>query len=96
MNQHANILEKKLENIVLKNEDLANSLEKSNKVHSNFNYTKDILNQKLDIAENKTVDLKKEIIANENKLKELRKKHAEDMKHSQFRIKDLKNENKIW
>ena len=50
--------------------------------------------QNIDIAENKTVDLKKEIIANENKLKELSKKHAEDMKHSQFRIRDLENENK--
>ena len=33
-------------------------------------------------------------MANENKLKELRKKHAEYMKHLQFWIKDLENENK--
>ena len=92
--QHADILEKKLENTVIKNEDLVNSLEKANKLSLNFNITKDILTEKLEIAEDNAVDLKKEIIVNENKLKELRKKHAEDMKHLELRVKDLENEKK--
>ena len=88
---NADILEKKFEDIGIKNTELENSLEESKVIISNLNETQNILHEKVDVTEKENADLKHEKAVNEIKLKEKRNKHAEELRKLQMHIKDLEH-----
>ena len=91
---NTDILEKKLEDIVMENKHLVNSLKNTNETISVLNDTKDMLHQKLNNAENSYANLKNKNEANEFKIKELKKNHTEEVKKLDIQIKDLVREKK--
>ena len=91
---NADILQKKFQDIEIENQELEKSLEEAMETISNFNETKNTLHEKIDVAEKRDASLKHEKAAIEAKLKEIKYKHADELKKLQVQVKHLENEKK--
>ena len=84
-------LEKNYDALVQENVSLKESKEEANKVVADLTTTNDILSNKIDAAERDTAKNKGETVELEVKIKEIRKKHASEIKEFKEQVKELKN-----
>ena len=82
LKSNADILEIKIEAVAGENKRLVNSLEETSKAGN-------ILHAKLEVAEKEITTLKSEKAENEYKIKEIKKKHSEEVNKLQVKVKDL-------
>ena len=84
LKSNADILETRTETVAAENEHLGNSLEDTAEA-------KNILHAKLEVAEKEITILRNEKAGNEYRLKEIKKKHTEEVNKLQVRVKDLES-----
>ena len=91
---NGDILQKKFQDIEIENQELVKSFEEAKETISYFIETKNTLHEKIDVAEKRDASLKHEKAAIEAKLKEIKYKHADELKKLQVQVKHLENEKK--
>ena len=76
------------------NSDLVKCVEDTSKAFSTLREKRNILREKLDVAEKEINNLKSEKAGNDFKPKEIKKKHSEEVNKLQVQVKDFENKNK--